>query len=204
MLTKDVQRIGETEWARLGRFTGITDLELTQAGVAQVSSAAATLVGNGKLLDPHRLAQVFVSPRVRAVTTLQLLLPDCNIIADKIIYTERIAEWHYGDYEGLTALQISDLRKHKGLDQSREWDIWRDGCEGGEYVLLWSSAVLWLSLINLRSAQQVTERVDELISQINGVQKPYMGGEKPADVLVVRTTSFPFWQIICSSKAPSS
>ncbi len=28
------------------------------------------------------------------------------------------------------------MRKERGLDWEREWDIWRDGCEGGEYVVL--------------------------------------------------------------------
>lgn len=48
--------------------------------------------------------------------------------------TEDIAEWDYGDYEGLVVNEIRALRKERGLDQDREWDIWKDGCEGGEYV----------------------------------------------------------------------
>lgn len=51
-------------------------------------------------------------------------------------YTEDIAEWNYGEYEGLDAEGIRKLRKEKGLDREKEWDIWRDGCEGGEYVAL--------------------------------------------------------------------
>jgi probable phosphoglycerate mutase len=31
--------------------------------------------------------------------------------------------------------QIRALRKEHGLDTERPWDIWRDGCEGGEYVI---------------------------------------------------------------------
>ena len=31
--------------------------------------------------------------------------------------------------------EIKALRKERGHDKEREWDIWRDGCEGGEYVL---------------------------------------------------------------------
>jgi probable phosphoglycerate mutase len=27
---------------------------------------------------------------------------------------------------------IRALRKERGLDKDQEWDIWRDGCEGGE------------------------------------------------------------------------
>ena len=41
-------------------------------------------------------------------------------------------EWDYGDYEGITSATIREQRKEKG---EAEWDIWRDGCPGGEYVL---------------------------------------------------------------------
>src|SRR6202035_1602496 len=35
-----------------------------------------------------------------------------------------LLEWDYGDYEGLTSTQIRELRPG--------WDLWRDGCRGGE------------------------------------------------------------------------
>ena len=56
--------------------------------------------------------------------------------AERVTYTEDIAEWDYGDYEGLKVGEIRDLRKARGLDRDRKWDIWRDGCEGGEYAEL--------------------------------------------------------------------
>lgn len=40
-------------------------------------------------------------------------------------------------------------------------------------------------MIWLRSAQQVTDRLDGLIQKIREIQRPYMYGEKPADVVVV-------------------
>lgn len=139
MLTTRVLQIGETEWVKSGRFTGTTDVELTRAGAAQVSLAAAKLVGAGKLLDPLRLTHVFVSPRVRAVRTFELLLPPSSgVVEGKVIYTEDIAEWNYGDYEGLKDQEIRLLRKKKGLDLESKWDIWSDECEGGEYAVPWS------------------------------------------------------------------
>ena len=123
--------IGETTWAKSGRYTGRTEIDLTPTGAAQVSATAATLVGAGKLLDPSRLAHVFVSPRKRATRTLELLLSG-TIEKQNITATEDIAEWDYGDYEGLKAGEIRDLRNERGLDTVRKWDIWRDGCEGGE------------------------------------------------------------------------
>lgn len=47
--------------------------------------------------------------------------------------TEAVREWDYGEYEGLTSKQIREMRREKG---EGEWDIWRDGCPGGEYVYI--------------------------------------------------------------------
>ncbi|KAL2851116.1 histidine phosphatase superfamily [Aspergillus pseudoustus] len=164
-------RHGETEWAKSGRFTGTTEIGLTATGAQQVSSAAATLIGPGRLIDPSRVVRVIVSPRRRAAKTCEILLKDFSSrptrIWDDVTYTEDIAEWDYGDYEGCTDQEIRNLRKKKGLDLEKEWYIWRDGCEGGE------------------SSKQVTERLDRLISQIKDIQRPYMNGEASADVLIV-------------------
>jgi broad specificity phosphatase PhoE len=51
---------------------------------------------------------------------------------EKVSVTEDIAEWDYGDYEGLKVGEIRQKRKEKGLDEGRDWNVWRDGCEGGE------------------------------------------------------------------------
>jgi len=89
----------------------------------------------------------YVSPRKRAQRTFELLNlglkdplpwaphgeksdadgPSCNA---KITVTEDIREWDYGDYEGITTPQIREQRKKEGLGEN--WDIWRDGCPGGE------------------------------------------------------------------------
>lgn len=37
-------------------------------------------------------------------------------------------------YEGLKPHEIREKRQSHGLDSERKWDIWRDGCEDGEYV----------------------------------------------------------------------
>lgn len=122
--------LGETEWAKSGRLTGVTDIDLTAEGVTQVSSAASKLVGAGKLIDPSHLTHVFVSPRLRATRTFDLLLSSSDSLAGRTTYTEHIAEWDYGDYEGLNKQQVKALRLQKG--QHVPWTIWSDGCEGGE------------------------------------------------------------------------
>ena len=51
----------------------------------------------------------------------------------EITATEDVAEWDYGEYEGLKLPEIRGRRKEKGLDgEGKVWNVWRDGCEGGE------------------------------------------------------------------------
>lgn len=52
----------------------------------------------------------------------------------KIEITEDIREWDYGDYEGVTSPEIRKIRAEQGYEGT--WDIWRDGCPGGESVFL--------------------------------------------------------------------
>ena len=175
-------RHGETEWTINGRYTGNTELLLTPNGRNQVLSSGKLLLGAGKLIDPAKLAHVFISPRKRAQETFDLLfdgeegaeagdskgkLAREGILSGKVTTTEALAEWDYGDYEGLVTKEIRELRAKRGLDKDGKWDIWRDGCEGGE------------------SAQQVTDRLDELIQRIHAIQWPCMHGEKAADVVLV-------------------
>ncbi|KAE9362626.1 putative phosphoglycerate mutase [Stipitochalara longipes BDJ] len=177
-------RHGETEWTKNGRYTGTTDLELTPAGETQVRSTASKLVGPGKLIDPKRVVKVWVSPRKRAVRTFEILFNpsssssssgstsnsanvEISIEDEKVNIAEELAEWDYGNYEGWVVADIRKRRREQGLDGEREWNIWRDGCDGGE------------------PAQQVTDRLDRLIAKIKEVQRPNMHGEKPADIVLV-------------------
>lgn len=102
---------------------------------------ARQLVGARKLIKPANIAQVFVSPRKRAQQTLQLLFESYNddegshLDNLNVTVTEDLVEWNYGIYEGLLASEIRAGRKGRGLDEDRDWEIWRDGCEEGEYAL---------------------------------------------------------------------
>lgn len=176
-------RHGETEWSLNGRHTGTTELSLTENGEKRIRATGRALVGDDRLIVPSKLAHVYVSPRARARRTLELLdigcrdkLPwhdthvPCDIRTEaKVQVTEDIREWDYGDYEGLTSAQIKVQREKDG---EKVWDIWRDGCPGGE------------------SPADVTKRLDRLIADIrtrfhdNAIGKPK--GEAPSsDVLLV-------------------
>jgi broad specificity phosphatase PhoE len=102
--------------------------------VKQVEGTASHLVGSGKLIDPARVVQVFVSPRKRAQQTFNLLFKSSGMGLDdeKVKLEEEITEWDHGMYEGWLGSEIRASRKERGLDGEREWSIWSDGCEDGE------------------------------------------------------------------------
>lgn len=105
-------RHGATEWSRNGRHTGRTDLPLDQGGRVQAAVV-------GQRLAAWSFAEVWSSPLRRARETCQLagLGEQCQVVDD-------LAEWDYGDYEGLTTAEI---RRHQP-----GWTVFSDGCPGGE------------------------------------------------------------------------
>ncbi|KAL9001210.1 MAG: hypothetical protein Q9169_000394 [Polycauliona sp. 2 TL-2023] len=127
---------GQTEWSQNGRYTGNTELHLTPEGRQQVLGSAKVIVGTGNLIDPAKLANVFISPRQRAQETFHLLfgesLSDAPGDQACVTTTSELAEWDYGAYEGLTTSEIHALRHDHGLDAEKQWNIWQDGCEDGE------------------------------------------------------------------------
>jgi broad specificity phosphatase PhoE len=107
-------RHGETEWSRDGRHTGRTDVPLTDAGRRQ-----AELLEDA--LAEWKTPRVMSSPLGRARDTCRLAG-----FGDRAELSDALLEWDYGEYEGLTTKQIRELRPG--------WDLWRDGCPGGESV----------------------------------------------------------------------
>jgi probable phosphoglycerate mutase len=105
-------RHGETEWARLGRHTGRTDVPLTDTGRAQ----AAAL---GRRLAAHDFALVLTSPLSRAVETTAIAGFGGVAVADR-----DLREWDYGELEGRLT---EDIR-----EDYPGWTIWRGPWPGGE------------------------------------------------------------------------
>jgi len=109
-------RHGETDWNPLGVFVGRTDLPLNANGRAEAEILRPCLqrvVGDG---TPD---QIFVSPLVRARETASLVLP-----GQPAKVSELLREYEYGEYEGISSHEVRSNRPG--------WDIWRDGCPGGE------------------------------------------------------------------------
>jgi sedoheptulose-bisphosphatase len=125
--------IGQTEWSKHGKYTGKTEIELTDTGRKEALALGDSFVGPTKLIDPSHLVHIFVSPRIRARETFELVTENYPEARKRATFEEDFREWDHGNYEGMTTQQIRDSRAEKGLDTSSEWSIWAGGCEGGEY-----------------------------------------------------------------------
>jgi broad specificity phosphatase PhoE len=104
-------RHGQTEWSAVGRHTSYTDLDLTPDGERQARRLGAALRG-------RTFVAVLSSPRKRALRTADAARLSITEVDDDL------AEWSYGEYEGLTTAAIQEIRP--------DWSLWTDGCPGGE------------------------------------------------------------------------
>ena len=104
-------RHGETEWTVSRRHTGRTDLPLTAEGERAAREEL------GPKLAGAEFGLVLSSPLRRARDTARLAGFDPQL-------DDRLREFDYGDYEGLTTAEIQRARPG--------WDLWTDGCPGGE------------------------------------------------------------------------
>jgi probable phosphoglycerate mutase len=109
-------RHGETEWSLSGQHTGRTDLPLTLHGAARARGLAP-------LLKDINFGLVLTSPRLRARATCEWA-GLCSRGGEGAQVDADLAEWDYGEYEGLRTSEIQ--KKQPG------WNVWEDGCPGGE------------------------------------------------------------------------
>jgi broad specificity phosphatase PhoE len=124
-------RHGETAWSLSGQHTGLTDLPLTERGERNARRL-------GQRLNGLAFAKVFTSPLQRAARTCTLAG-----FGDAADIDRDLVEWNYGDYEGLRTAEIRAERP--------DWQLFRDGCPGGE------------------SPDQVASRADRVVSRVRAV-----------------------------------
>jgi probable phosphoglycerate mutase len=124
-------RHGDTAWTVSGQHTGLTDLPLIPEGEQH-----ARLLG--ERLKGMQFAKVFTSPLQRARRTCELAG-----FGDVAEIDPDLVEWNYGEYEGLL---LSDI-----LAKRPDWQLFRDGCPGGE------------------SPAQIGERADRVVRRVRAV-----------------------------------
>jgi broad specificity phosphatase PhoE len=105
-------RHGETAWSLSGQHTGLTDLPLTARGERNARAL-------GERLRGRAFARVLTSPLHRARRTCELAGFGTAAETDG-----DLVEWNYGQYEGRRSVEIRVQRP--------DWQLFRDGCPGGE------------------------------------------------------------------------
>ena len=124
-------RHGETAWSLSGQHTGLTDLPLTENGERNARRL-------GERLKGLTFAKVLTSPLKRAARTCELAGFGAVAEVDR-----DLVEWDYGQYEGRRSDEIRAERP--------DWQLFRDGCPGGE------------------SPGQVSVRADRVVRQVRAV-----------------------------------
>jgi broad specificity phosphatase PhoE len=125
-------RHGETAWSLTGQHTGLTDLPLTERGERNATQL-------GTRLKALTFAKILTSPLQRAARTCQLAGFGAAAEVDR-----DLVEWDYGQYEGRRSVEI--------LAERPDWNLFSDGCPGGE------------------SPGQISTRADRVASVIRGIQ----------------------------------
>jgi 2,3-bisphosphoglycerate-dependent phosphoglycerate mutase len=106
-------RHGQSLWNKEERFTGWTDIDLTECGVEQARAAARMLRGEG--LSP---TVVYTSMLRRAIRTAWTVLDEMDRMWVPVHTTWRLNERHYGELEGQN---WNEVIRRRGDDWWAEW-----------------------------------------------------------------------------------
>jgi 2,3-bisphosphoglycerate-dependent phosphoglycerate mutase len=106
-------RHGESDWNRENRFTGWTDVDLSDKGRAEAKAAGQLLKQEGYVFD-----QAFTSVLKRAVRTLWLALDEMDSLWIPVERSWRLNERHYGALQGLNKTETA---AKFGEDQVKVW-----------------------------------------------------------------------------------
>lgn len=111
-------RHGQSIWNADNRFTGWTDVDLSEKGITEARHAAKLLIENGYTFDI-----AFTSVLIRAVHTLDIVLEEMNLTSIEVVKSWRLNERHYGALQGLNK---SETAQKYGQQQVQ---IWRRSCD---------------------------------------------------------------------------
>ena len=95
-------RHGESVWNQENRFTGWTDVDLSEKGLNEAKSAGKYLKENGFVFDI-----AYTSVLKRAIRTLWLTLDGMDLLWIPVIKSWRLNERHYGALQGLNKAETA-------------------------------------------------------------------------------------------------
>ncbi|MDM8568989.1 2,3-diphosphoglycerate-dependent phosphoglycerate mutase [Thiotrichales bacterium HSG1] len=111
-------RHGESVWNKENRFTGWTDVELSEKGELEASEAGKFLKKEGYTFDI-----AFTSVLKRAIKTLWIVMDEMNLMWIPVQRDWRLNERHYGALQGLNKTETA--QKHS----ESQVKIWRRSCD---------------------------------------------------------------------------
>ena len=106
-------RHGESTWNRENRFTGWTDVDLTERGISEAHQAGRLLREGGYTFD---LAHTSVLKR--AIRTLWIALDEMDLMWIPVRRSWRLNERHYGALQGLNKKETAEKF---GMEQVHIW-----------------------------------------------------------------------------------
>ena len=106
-------RHGESDWNKENRFTGWTDVRLSEKGIQEAIEGGRVLKKEGYLFDV-----AYTSVLSRAIQTLWLVLEEMDLMWIPVYRNWRLNERHYGALQGLNKAETAE--KH-GVEQVKEW-----------------------------------------------------------------------------------
>jgi 2,3-bisphosphoglycerate-dependent phosphoglycerate mutase len=95
-------RHGESLWNKEDKFTGWTDVDLSDRGIDEAKEAGRTLKDKGYVFDV-----AFTSVLKRAIRTLWLVLDEMDLMWIPVYRSWRLNERHYGALQGLNKAEMS-------------------------------------------------------------------------------------------------
>jgi 2,3-bisphosphoglycerate-dependent phosphoglycerate mutase len=95
-------RHGESVWNRENRFTGWTDVDLSEQGIAEAHKAGRILREEGYTFD-----LAFTSVLKRAIRTLWIVLDEMELMWIPVYRSWRLNERHYGALQGLNKAETA-------------------------------------------------------------------------------------------------
>jgi 2,3-bisphosphoglycerate-dependent phosphoglycerate mutase len=106
-------RHGESTWNLENRFTGWTDVDLTENGIREAHQAGKLLYEAGYTFDI-----AYTSVLKRAIRTLWIVQDELNLMWIPVIREWRLNERHYGALQGLNKAETAEKY---GEDQVLQW-----------------------------------------------------------------------------------
>jgi 2,3-bisphosphoglycerate-dependent phosphoglycerate mutase len=106
-------RHGESVWNKENRFTGWTDVDLSEKGVVEAQEAGKILKTEGFSFD-----LAYTSVLKRAIKTLNIVLEEMDLLWLPVTKNWRLNERHYGALQGLNKAEIAE---HHGSEQVHLW-----------------------------------------------------------------------------------